>query len=383
MDKINVPNDILRFKKREKKDNVPKKIFFTDKQEIPGRIVVYLNDKVNLEQLDRVIKYKFTKLKTDISKNYKKLENLKLKINDNLIQSEKLDILNKIKDEEEFIEKIVNEVDLKKYIYESKKFLERENNLKNSLEYLEIAKNYVNIETIKKIENSVNCVGCGESLEDIEEDKEGMFTCENCNCINDYIKPTKYVKDTEHHLANNDDDISNFIKTLSKFEGKNVSSIPDVLFVKLDEYFINNGMEKGIYYKKQKLNDEGKKKNTSKKKMWKALEKLSYNQYYDEINYITHIYWGWELPDLTLYRAMIIRDYQITQKVWQRIKKDYKRSASLGTSFRLLSHLKAVGYPYCKREDFKIQDMVDSLRLHNDAWRRMCEETGVKFYPVN
>jgi len=383
MDKINVPNDILRFKKREKKDNVPKKIFFTDKQEIPGRIVVYLNDKVNLEQLDRVIKYKFTKLKTDISKNYKKLENLKLKINDNLIQSEKLDILNKIKDEEEFIEKIVNEVDLKKYIYESKKFLERENNLKNSLEYLEIAKNYVNIETIKKIENSVNCVGCGESLEDIEEDEEGMFTCENCNCINDYIKPTKYVKDTEHHLANNDDDISNFIKTLSKFEGKNVSSIPDVLFVKLDEYFINNGMEKGIYYKKQKLNDEGKKKNTSKKKMWKALEKLSYNQYYDEINYITHIYWGWELPDLTLYRAMIIRDYQITQKVWQRIKKDYKRSASLGTSFRLLSHLKAVGYPYCKREDFKIQDMVDSLRLHNDAWRRMCEETGVKFYPVN
>jgi len=383
MDKINVPNDILRFKKREKKDNVPKKIFFTDKQEIPGRIVVYLNDKVNLEQLDRVIKYKFTKLKTDISKNYKKLENLKLKINDNLIQSEKLDILNKIKDEEEFIEKIVNEVDLKKYIYESKKFLERENNLKNSLEYLEIAKNYVNIETIKKIENSVNCVGCGESLEDIEEDEEGMFTCENCNCINDYIKPTKYVKDTEHHLANNDDDISNFIKTLSKFEGKNVSSIPDVLFVKLDEYFINIGMEKGIYYKKQKLNDEGKKKNTSKKKMWKALEKLSYNQYYDEINYITHIYWGWELPDLTLYRAMIIRDYQITQKVWQRIKKDYKRSASLGTSFRLLSHLKAVGYPYCKREDFKIQDMVDSLRLHNDAWRRMCEETGVKFYPVN
>ena len=220
-------------------------------------------------------------------------------------------------------------------------------------------------------------------LKEVGENFDGIYICPECNCINNYIKPIKHVKDSEHYLMNTgDDDINNFIKVLSKFEGRNVSLIPDILYKKLDEYFISRDMEKGDFYKKKDHNNEGKKEGTSKKKMWAALEELGYNQYYDEINYITHVFWGWKLPDLTLYRDQIIKDYQITQQVWQRIKKDYKRSASLGTSFRLLSHLKAVNYPYCKREDFKIQDMVESLQLHNDAWQRMCEETGVKYYAI-
>ena len=52
--------------------------------------------------------------------------------------------------------------------------------------------------------------------------------------------------------------------------------------------------------------------------------------------YIAHIYWGWKIPDLTLYRDQIIKDYQITQQIWNDIKKDYNRSASLGTQYRII-----------------------------------------------
>ena len=154
------------------------------------------------------------------------------------------------------------------------------------------------------------------------------------------------------------------------------------LIVYLDEYFLEKEMKIGHYYKMKPLNSEGKKDGTSKKILWNALEYLGFNQYYDEINYISHVYWGWKLPDLKLYRDQIIKDYQLTQQVWQKIKKDYKRSASLGTQYRLYVQLKAVGYPNCKREDFKIQEMVESLRLHNSAWERMCKECNIKFFPV-
>lgn len=387
MNGLVVPQDIIRRKKTKKKSILPQKIFFTDSEEIPDKIIVYLSERINLEQIDEAVNHKFSKLKEDLDNKEKLINKLEEKLSNAVIESERKELESKIVSQKEYYEIIKKDILLNKYKDESKDLLEKykksENSIDNVLEFLEIAKKYINIEVIKKIEDTIRCNGCNLDLKDIGENFDGIYICPECNCINNYIKPIKHVKDSEHYLmTTGDDDINNFIKVLSKFEGKNVSLIPDILYKKLDDYFISRDMEKGEYYKKQPHNEEGKKDGTSKKKMWAALEELGYNQYYDEINYITHVYWGWKLPDLTLYRDQIIKDYQITQQVWQRIKKDYKRSASLGTSFRLLSHLRAVGYPYCKREDFKIQDMVDSLRLHNDAWRRMCEETGVKYYSI-
>ena len=389
MNKLNIPADIL--KKRKKKNKTvldSQKIFFTDNKEIPDRIVIYLSEKINLDQINKAIEYKYKKLKEDLFKDKEKLNSLIIKLNNVIIESERKELENQKKELEDFIKKTEEEEMLNKYLKESKGILENYNNDNKNIsiieDYLEIAKKYINIEVIKRIEDNLKCNGCQYDLKDIEENYDGVYICPECNCINNYIKPIKNIRDSEHYLLNSsDDDINNFIKVLSKFEGKNVSPIPDILYEQLDNYFLNRDMKIGDYYKKHPCDDQGKKEGTSKKKMWAALEELGYNQYYDEINYITHVYWGWKLPDLTLYRDQIIKDYQITQQVWQKIKKDYKRSASLGTSFRLLSHLRAVGYPYCKREDFKIQDMVDSLRLHNDAWKRMCDETGVTFFPIN
>ena len=46
-------------------------------------------------------------------------------------------------------------------------------------------------------------------------------------------------------------------------------------------------MEKGEFYKNQDFTKQGKKENTSKKKLWAALEFLGYNQYYNENDEIT------------------------------------------------------------------------------------------------
>ena len=116
--------------------------------------------------------------------------------------------------------------------------------------------------------------------------------------------------------------------------------------------------------------------------LWNALESIGYSQYYDETSYIANIYWGWELPDISKYRDQLIKDYQVTQNIWNGIKGDYKRSASLGTQFRLYVQLMAVGYNRCDRNDFKIQENIESLRLHNECWKIMCEKANIKYYYV-
>ena len=196
------------------------------------------------------------------------------------------------------------------------------------------------------------------------------------------MKPNSYQRDNEKFQYFFDEDISNFVKILDKFEGKTNLILDSSFMNLLDNYFLGIGLKKGEEIRKLKLNGEGKKDGTSKKMLWNALESLGYSQYYDETSYIANVYWGWELPDISRYRDQLIKDYQITQNIWNVIKSDYKRSASLGTQFRLYVQLMAVGYPKCDRNDFKIQENIESLRLHNECWKIMCEKANIKYHYV-
>ena len=249
-------------------------------------------------------------------------------------------------------------------------------------DFLDICSIYIRIERIKNIDYTFRCKGCKRSLEDLKEDSDGIVTCPNCNCINTYMKPNIYHRDVEKFNYFFDEDINNFVKILDKFEGKTNIILGKDFIDKLDNYFSGIGMKKSDYYKNLKTTLDGKKEGTSRKFLWNALEKLGFSQYYDEVSYIANIYWGWDLPDLTRYKDQLIRDYQISQAVWNLIKTDYKRSASLGTQFRLYVQLKAVDYPNAKREDFKIQENIESLRLHNECWKIMCERCNIKYHYV-
>lgn len=249
-------------------------------------------------------------------------------------------------------------------------------------DYLDLCSSYIKVERIKTVKNNFKCVACGRDLEDLKEDCDGIVTCPVCNCINSYMKPAVYQRDFEKFNYYFDEDINNFVKILDKFEGKTNLILDNDFLTLLDDYFTNIGMKKGEEIRKMKCNLDGKKAGTSRKILWSALEKLGFSQYYDETSYICNIYWGWKLPDLTKYRDQLIKDYQLSQNIWNSIKIEYKRSASLGTQFRLYVQLMAVGYPHCNRDDFKIQENIESLRLHNDAWKRMCERCNIKYFYV-
>lgn len=333
--------DILRKKKKHERKNIPTNIFDPNFTEIPDTIRVIYKEKVNLDQVNQIVEYRLRRLG----------------------QLEKLEKFSR---------------DSKFYFDEYSK----NQNLDDLETYLDIAGRYIRIERMSNLPDIFLCKGCKISLESLKVDREGILVCPECNCINTYLAPNAYTRDLERNVFYFDEDVNNFVKILDKFEGKTSLILGQDFFDKLDKYFISSGFISGNKVKMRRLTEDGKREGTNRKMLWTALEKIGFSQYYDETSYIGHVYWGWSLPDITKYKDQILRDYQNTQNIWNSIKIDYKRTASLGTQFRLYVQLMAVEYPHCDRNDFKIQENVESLRMHNDAWKRMCSSCNIKYQYV-
>lgn len=373
---IFIPKNI--FKKKDKtRKKIPTNIFAGTDLSIPDKIHIFFSDKIDIKRINDIIMHKFNILHKNRELFREEINILKTKIKKEVTLTILKDYQKKLDDLLKLFKDYSNNTTLNMYISSTKKFLEIEDpDLQTCEQYINICSRYINIEIMRKNKKFFSCKGCGNSLEFAIEEEENIYICPVCNCFNNFISPYNYIKDVEYGKSV-DEDVSNFSKILDKFEGKNSIDIDKDLITKLDNFFLSKDLKKGSYYKNLPKNKEGRKDGTNKKMLYEALEYLNYSQYYDETNYITNIYWGWDLPDLSLYRDKLLKDYQLTQKVWNNIKQDYKRSASLGTQYRLYVHLASLDYP-CYQEDFKIQDMSDSLRLHNSAWERMCKECNIK-----
>lgn len=372
---------VLKKKEKKKKKKIPIKMFSGDTS-VPDQIVIFYNKKIDFDRIDKVIQHKYNVLKELIPEKEKEIESRNRDIKKQTECSKIKNHEKEIKNLKKEIEDYRNDVSLNEYISSTRKILEDLLGDYGSDEeliekYFSICRKYIQIDFIRDSQEAGKCKNCGEKIEESIQ-PDDIQPCPYCDCLNSVMRPTKYVRDIEYGNTVYDEDIINFIKVLDKFEGKNTTQIHSKLYEELDEYMENINMKKGEYYRGLPLTKDGEKEGTSKKILWQALESLGYNQYYEEASYLCHVYWGWSLPDLSSYRDKMIEIYQSTQTVWHRIKKDFDRSASLGTQYRLYVQLCALDYPYCKKENFRIQEMVDSLRLHNRAWTRMCQETGVK-----
>lgn len=251
-------------------------------------------------------------------------------------------------------------------------------------EYLEIAKKYIQIEITHNFTVQAVCPGCDTDLSSMFTDEEsGLSVCPKCCYERESISHQTTYRDiqrTNTTNKNNYDDCENFRKALYRFQGKQIHHPPNKLYEQLNDYFISIGKPIGSDIKKLPTMPNGKKPGTYRQMMYEALNETNNSAFYDDINLIMHIYWGWELPDISHLEDRIIEDYIATQKVYNEIP-DKERDASLNIQFRLFVHLKAVGYP-CTKDDFKIQINRDSLIFHTEMWKIMCEKTGLKFHSV-
>lgn len=393
---------------------------YTDR--IPDKIEGTYKYDFNILEIHTLILNKFTSEKEiNIEKLEKELRIEEIKINrrQNMVERKNsIKVINEIKKKMEDIrlDKSFNE-----YIYKIKPLLEAynllgslskivsfakikrsddtaedetpeeyENQIKRHqliMDFIEIARKYIQIDLIREIKEDNNCPACGIKLDDTMSsmDDDGISVCPDCGIERISVVKTRFYHDNArtNNSGNNYEDRANFRKVLMRYQGKQPDKPPLELYERLGEYFTETETPKidinGDGFRKfltpeqirdLPLNSDGEKTGTSRSLMYKALKDTNNTDYYDHINIILHEMWGWSLPDVSHLEDKIMDDYDTSQRVYEAIPKD--RKSSLNSQFRLFKHLRRLGYD-CKSRDFRIPTTYDILEFHNTTWAKICE----------
>jgi hypothetical protein len=246
--------------------------------------------------------------------------------------------------------------------------------------YLQICKNYINIDIAKKSTIDVICQFCGTLLDNIY-DQDNNAKCPNINCNADLnILTTNKESTTDLSPINNIntknyEDRTNFWKGLQRYQGKLLDNkIPDNLEQMLNEYFIKIDYPIGSLIKKLPYNEDGTKGNTDRKLMVNALRAINHPNLYEDLNYITNMYWDWRLHDISHLEEVLMEDYDLVQTIFEQNKGE-NRSSCLNLEYRKWRHLNRRGYP-CKPSEFKIVKTQDIIKYHENMWKLCCTKLG-------
>lgn len=241
------------------------------------------------------------------------------------------------------------------------------------LEYLDIAAKYICLDVINSVQEGPFCPGCGESYKDIEE-VGGLYTCE-CGY---QIPSLSSSQSSAPASRSNYENRKNFQKGMDRKQGKPFTKIPEGLYDKLDAYFIQTGSCKPrAEIAKQLLNKDGEKDGTSLQLLRHALSSIGYSSLYNEIDFILHEYWGWELLNFSHLEEEMMKFYDDTQEVYDSIE-DKSREASLNLNVRMYLQLRGLDFKV-KKDRFFFQENEKSLEFHQEMWQIMCERSGRPF----
>ena len=243
--------------------------------------------------------------------------------------------------------------------------------------YLDIFKRYHDIHITRPQNLKTICQVCQTDLTKVISEEAGIVVCPKCNTEKTMLIHTSIISEIKYMNSKDGyEDRENFWKALQRFQGKQNNHIPERLYKELDEYFKSFGLSIGKEICSLELTKKGTRGNTSRGMMFKALSETNNSVFYEDVNLICHLYWGWLLPDISADEEQIMNDYDMTQEVFKKIPKD--RRSSLNAQYRLWQHLRVRGYRY-PIDDFKIVKTPDILVEHDRIMKIMCDECNLPF----
>ncbi len=245
--------------------------------------------------------------------------------------------------------------------------------------YLEVARKYIKIDLVRNLVDTDICPGCGidtKEIEMVEDDSDSMI-CQNCGLEKINIIKSAFYADGGriNNCRNNYEDRANFEKVLMRYQGKQITKPSKDLYMKLDEYFIGRGLLSSKEYNDLPLLPDGTKAGTSREMMFEILSNIGCSGYYDDINLICSVFFGWTLPDVTHLEEEIMQDYDEFQAVYDQLPDRDGRKSSLNSQWKLFILLKRRGWS-CKSKDFKIPTTASILEYHRVKTKQVYSVLG-------
>ena len=127
------------------------------------------------------------------------------------------------------------------------------------------------------------------------------------------------------NTRNNYKDRKNFIESLNKYQGKTRVILPDNFEKKISDWFKSNNLLICSQIRKLPYNIDNRTKGQyNKSLMLEALKKCRFVDFYSNIDYICNKLWHWKLSDINHLTDNILKYYDESQKIFQKIKNDRK-----------------------------------------------------------
>jgi len=383
------------------------------KEELPSRVESYYKDDFNILDIHNLILKRFEsnrkgrieELQKELTIENNKLKTIQTIIDYNITRSliakltKQIENLNNRNDIIEYEESVADLIEMYKTLGTTKiisfkkdtKIISLnetsdESKLRHTIirEYLEIARKYIQIDVIREYPNNNNCPGCKLNYSEmIMDDENGISFCPKCGIERYHLIRTSLNNDLtkiQTNTRNGYDDRDNFYKALLRYQGKQQNRLPENLISVLDIYFESFGLSVSEHIRSLPLNPDGKTRGqTTREMMYRALYETGYAIYYEDVNLICHIYWGWILPDISHIEDDIMEDYDKVQKIYESLPKN--RKSNLNTQYRLFKHLQLRGCQ-CSIDDFKMVKTREILEYHDATWQIMVTEAGLPFIPT-
>jgi hypothetical protein len=227
------------------------------------------------------------------------------------------------------------------------------------LDYLRIAKEYVEISNFKQRTRRTLCEACHSSNLEISEEDGASLICKVCSNKNEVLDDAPTFKDSERVNMSSRYTYTckgHFIDAMNRLEGKqNITIDPEILDVlrrelDLHNLTVNTATKDHIY-------------------MFMSERKLS--DFYADINLIFFLICGINPPDITAYSDELLEMLEQLEEAYV-VVKDNDRFNSLNVNWKLYKLLQLVDYP-CKKDDFFCLKTPTKQTEHETKWYDMIE----------
>lgn len=227
------------------------------------------------------------------------------------------------------------------------------------LDYLRIAKEYVEISNFRQRTRRTLCEACHSANLEVSEEDGASLICKVCSNKNEVLDDAPTFKDSERVNMSSRYTYTckgHFIDAMNRLEGKqNITIDPEILDVLRRELELHNltpltATKDHIY-------------------MFMSERKLS--DFYADINLIFFLICGVNPPDITAYRDELLEMLEQLEEAYV-VVKDNDRFNSLNVNWKLYKLLQLVDYP-CKKDDFFCLKTPTKQTEHETKWYDMIE----------
>lgn len=237
---------------------------------------------------------------------------------------------------------------------------------KNSLivEYLRIAKDYIDISSTMFRTAKMTCSGCyGSDFR--ATDDSSIFVCKSCGTVLEILDDSPTFKDTDRVNMSNRYTYTcraHFIDAINCFEGKqHTDGLNDVQDILEDEMQKHNLKTTTV----------------TKDHIYMFLNEKKLSDNYEDINLLYSRITNTPCPDITEYRNELLEIHEFLEEAYDAVKAD-DRTNALNVNFKLYKSLQLVDYP-CKKDDFYFLKTPVKQGEHDEVWKDMIDYLMQKY----